>query len=40
MSLLLAHGSIVEALPFFGPMLVIVTGIAGLVARDRWRERR
>ena len=36
----LAHHSLLAALPFFGPMLVVVTGIAALTLRDRRQRRR
>ncbi|HEX8121048.1 MAG TPA: hypothetical protein VF549_07260 [Solirubrobacteraceae bacterium] len=35
----IAHHSIVESLPFFLPMLVVVAGIAVLTLRDRRRQR-
>jgi len=34
------HGSLVTALPFVGPMLVIVAGILVLVLRERFGGRR
>ena len=37
MSLVLAHHSVLEALPFFGPMLVVVLGLAVVMIRDRRR---
>ena len=35
----LAHHALLSALPFFGPMLVVVAGIAALALRDRVRRR-
>ena len=35
MTLVLAHHSLVEAIPFFGPMLVVVIGLAVVMFRDR-----
>jgi hypothetical protein len=34
------HGSLVSALPFVGPMLVIGVGIVVLMVRDRLGRRR
>jgi hypothetical protein len=39
MTFVLAHHSIVEALPFFAPMLVVVGGLAVLMIRDRRSDR-
>jgi hypothetical protein len=36
----LAHHPVVESLPFFLPMLVVVAGIAVLTLRDRRQRRR
>lgn len=36
----LAHNALLETLPFFGPMLAVVAGIAGLTLRDRRQQRR
>ena len=36
----IAHHALVESLPFFGPRLVVVAGIAVLTLRDRRRQRR
>jgi hypothetical protein len=33
------HGSMVSALPFVAPMLLIVIGIAVMVIRDRLQRR-
>jgi hypothetical protein len=33
------HGSIVTAIPFVAPALVIVAGLVGLVVRDRFGDR-
>ena len=38
--LVLADHSALEALPFFGPMLLVSLGLAVLVLRDRRRSRR
>ncbi len=35
----IAHHPIVESLPFFLPMLIVVAGIALLTVRDRRRQR-
>ncbi len=35
MTLVLAHHNLVEAIPFFMPMLVVVGGLAVVVFRDR-----
>ena len=40
MSELLAHHAALEALPFFGPMLLVSLGLAFIVLRDRRRTRR
>ena len=40
MNTVLAHHSLIEALPFFGPMLVVVAGILAITLRDRLRGRR
>ncbi len=40
MTIPLAHHPIVESLPFFLPMLVVVAGIAVLTLRDRRRRRQ
>jgi cytochrome c-type biogenesis protein CcmH/NrfF len=37
---IIAHHALVETLPFFAPMLVVVAGIAVLTLRDRRRQRR
>ena len=34
------HGSVVSALPFVAPMLLVVAGLVFLVARDRRRRGR
>jgi hypothetical protein len=34
------HGSLVSAIPFVVPMLVIVAGLVALVARDRLGRHR
>ena len=36
----LAHHPLLESLPFFLPMLIVVAGIAVLTLRDRRRHRR
>ena len=37
---ILAHHALVQSLPFFLPMLVVVAGVAVLTLRDRRRQRR
>lgn len=39
MEFFLADHSALEALPFFGPMLLIVVALAFIVLRDRVRNR-
>lgn len=34
-----AHHGLLSALPFFGPMLAVVVGIAVMTLRDRARRR-
>ena len=38
MTFILAHHPLVQSLPFFLPMLVVVAGIAALTLRDRRRR--
>jgi hypothetical protein len=35
----LAH-HVVQALPFFAPVLVIAAGLTAMTVRERWRDRR
>ncbi len=36
----LAHHSLILALPFAGPAILVVLVVGAITLRDRWRERR